>query len=58
MEDDLRSQCDDLQQLLCAAKQEKYVERHRRGTNLVLLEPDIARFFSSDNDVNQACAWC
>lgn len=36
----------------------KYVERHRRGTNLVLLEPDIARFFSSDNDVNQACAWC
>lgn len=54
LEDDLRSHYADLQQLLCAAQQGKYVERYRRGTNLVLLEPDIARFFSSDKDVNQA----
>ena len=32
----------------------KYVKRFRRGTNLVLLEDDVARAFPSDDAVNQA----
>lgn len=32
----------------------KYVKRYRKGTNLVLLEPDIAEAFPNDKAVNQA----
>ena len=32
----------------------KYASRYRAGTNLVHLEPDVARVFSDDNSVNQA----
>ena len=32
----------------------KYVERYRAGTNLVLLEPDVAKAFPSDQAVNEA----
>ncbi len=32
----------------------KYVKRYRAGTNLVLLEPELARAFPSDAAVNQA----
>ncbi|TVP64885.1 MAG: hypothetical protein EA342_15430 [Leptolyngbya sp. LCM1.Bin17] len=32
----------------------KYVERYRAGTNLVLLDPDIARAFPTDASVNEA----
>ncbi|MBE9187757.1 MAG: hypothetical protein WBA89_23650 [Microcoleus sp.] len=32
----------------------KYVERYRAGTNLVLLDPDIARAFPNDAAVNDA----
>ncbi|MBO9997914.1 MAG: hypothetical protein J7641_02730 [Cyanobacteria bacterium SID2] len=32
----------------------KYVERYRSGTNLVLLDPDVARAFPSDAEVNEA----
>ncbi|WP_407809788.1 hypothetical protein [Spirulina subsalsa] len=32
----------------------KYVERYRAGTNLVLLEPDVARAFPTDESVNEA----
>jgi hypothetical protein len=32
----------------------KYVERYRAGTNLVLLEPDIAQAFPTDASVNDA----
>jgi hypothetical protein len=32
----------------------KYVERYRAGTNLVLLEPDIAQAFPTDESVNEA----
>ena len=32
----------------------KYVERYRAGTNLVLLEPDIAQAFPTDVSVNEA----
>ena len=32
----------------------KYVERYNEGTNLVLLEPDVAKVFSDDEAVNEA----
>ncbi len=32
----------------------KYVERYRAGTNLVLLEPDVAAAFPDTKAVNQA----
>jgi len=32
----------------------KYVERYRAGTNLVLLEPDIAQAFPTDASVHEA----
>lgn len=32
----------------------KYLERYRRGTNVVLLEPDVARVFKDSDAVNEA----
>jgi hypothetical protein len=32
----------------------KHVKRYREGTNIVLLEPDIAEAFPNDEAVNQA----
>ncbi len=32
----------------------KYIERYRTGTNLVLLDPDIAQAFPNDDAVNDA----
>ncbi len=32
----------------------KYSKRYARGTNLVLLEPDVAKFFPTAEDVNMA----
>ena len=32
----------------------KYVERYREGTNLVLLDPDVAQAFPKAEDVNEA----
>ena len=32
----------------------KYYERHQRGTNVVLLEPDLAGVFHDSATVNQA----
>jgi hypothetical protein len=32
----------------------KYVERYRAGTNLVLLDPDVAQAFPSEHAVNEA----
>ncbi|MBD1869827.1 hypothetical protein H6F95_21485 [Cyanobacteria bacterium FACHB-471] len=32
----------------------KYVERYRSGTNLVLLDPDVAQAFPNDVAVNEA----
>jgi len=32
----------------------KYAKRYREGTNIVLLEPDIAEAFPNDEAVNQA----
>jgi hypothetical protein len=32
----------------------KYVERYRQGTNIVLLDPDLAKIFTSSEAVNEA----
>jgi hypothetical protein len=32
----------------------KYAARYRRGTNLVLLSPDVAKFFPGEKSVNAA----
>jgi hypothetical protein len=32
----------------------KYVERYRAGTNLVLLDPDVAQAFPTEDTVNEA----
>jgi hypothetical protein len=32
----------------------KYFEEYRKGTNLVLLSPDVASVFSTDEAVNEA----
>jgi hypothetical protein len=32
----------------------KYFEEYSKGTNLVLLSPDVARVFSTDEAVNEA----
>lgn len=32
----------------------KYVERYQAGTNLVLLDPDVAKAFPTEADVNKA----
>lgn len=32
----------------------KYIERYRAGTNLILLDPDIAQAFPTDASVNEA----
>ena len=38
----------DLRQLLKGGVRGKYVDRYQEGTNLVLLDPDIARAFAND----------
>ena len=52
LEDELRPEYD------FAAMQEgvrgKYVQRYRSGTNLVLLDPDVAKAFPTDASVNEA----
>lgn len=53
MDDDLRPEYD-LRQMLSGAEQGKYAERFREGTNLVLLEPDIAAVFPNEQAVNDA----
>lgn len=43
-----------LDALLPGGIQGKYVERYRAGTNLVLLEPEIAKVFPTQEAVNDA----
>ena len=38
----------DLRQLLKRGVRGKYVERYQEGTNLVLLDPDVAQAFAND----------
>jgi len=44
----------DLGQLLKHGVRGKYAERYREGTNLVLLEPDVADAFPTGEAVNKA----
>jgi hypothetical protein len=53
VDDDLRPEYD-MAELLKGGVRGKYVERYQRGTNLVLLEPDVAQAFPSAEAVNEA----
>ena len=44
----------DLKELLQGGVRGKYVERYRSGTNLVLLDPDVAKVFRDEKAVNDA----
>ena len=52
MEDDLRPEYDFSQ--LKNRVRGKYAERYKRGTNLVLLAPDVAQAFPDSESVNEA----
>jgi hypothetical protein len=51
--DELRSEYD-LSALIKKGVQGKYAKRYKQGTNLVLLSPDVARSFPTDEIVNEA----
>jgi hypothetical protein len=51
--DDLRSEYD-LRELLKGGVRGKYAHRYREGTNVVLLEQDVAEAFPTDEAVNAA----
>jgi len=53
LNDDLRLEYD-LKSLLKGGVRGKYAKRYRAGTNLVLLEPEVARAFPNDKAVNEA----
>jgi hypothetical protein len=50
--DELRAEYD-LRELLKGGVQGKYADRFREGTNLVLLDRDIAEAFPTDEAVNE-----
>ena len=52
VEDDLRPEYD-LKKLLKTGIRGKYAQRFRKGTNLVLLEPDVAKAFPNPETVNE-----
>jgi hypothetical protein len=52
MADDLRSEYD-LSKLKGGVRG-KYAKRFQQGTNLVLLSPDVARYFPDEQSVNAA----
>ena len=52
VEDDLRPEYD-LKKLLKTGIRGKYAQRFREGTNLVLLEPDVAKAFPNPETVNE-----
>ncbi|MGH9838550.1 MAG: hypothetical protein ACREEM_07190 [Blastocatellia bacterium] len=53
MEDELRPEYD-LTELLKGGVQGKYVTRFRAGTNVVVLAPDVAQAFPTEEAVNEA----
>lgn len=53
MDDELRPEYD-LKKLLKGAVRGKYAARYRAGTNLVLLDPDVAKEFPNEKAVNDA----
>jgi hypothetical protein len=52
MEDELQPEYDFTQ--LEGGVRGKYVDRYRAGTNLVRLDPDVAKSFPNENAVNEA----
>jgi hypothetical protein len=52
-EDELRAEYD-LSELFKKGVQGKYVNRYRKGTNLVLLESDVSKAFPDARTVNEA----
>jgi hypothetical protein len=52
LEDDLRPEYD-LSKLKGGVRG-KYVRRFKQGTNLVLLSPDVAKYFPDEESVNTA----
>jgi hypothetical protein len=52
MDDELRPEYDFSQ--LKGGVRGRYAERYQAGTNLVLLDPDVAQAFPSENAVNEA----
>jgi hypothetical protein len=53
LNDELRSEYD-MKSLLKGGVRGKYARRYHEGTNLVLLEPDVAKAFPNDRAVNDA----
>ena len=53
MDDELRPEYD-LRELLKGGIRGKYVEQYSAGTNLILLDPDVAEAFPSEQAVNEA----
>jgi hypothetical protein len=51
--DELRPEYD-LRELLKGGVRGKYADRYREGTNLVLLDHDVAEVFPTDKAVNEA----
>ncbi len=51
MNDELRPEYD-LKSLLKGGVRGKYAKKYRAGTNLVLLEPDVAKAFPNEKAVN------
>jgi hypothetical protein len=51
--DELRPEYD-LKALLKGGTRGKYADRYRAGTNLVLLEPEVAKAFPNEKAVNEA----
>jgi hypothetical protein len=52
-EDELRPEYD-LKSLMKSGTRGKYAHRFQEGTNIVLLEPDVARVFLNGEAVNEA----
>lgn len=44
----------DLKSLLKGGVRGKYAKKYRAGTNLILLEPDVAKAFPNEKAVNEA----
>jgi len=53
MEDELRPEYD-LAKLLKGGVRGKYADRYRAGTNVVVLAPDVAQAFPTEEAVNEA----
>jgi len=53
LNDELRPEYD-MKSLLKGGERGKYAARYRAGTNLVLLEPEVAKAFPNEKAVNEA----